>query len=184
MTSSVGLTTSSLPTMSNSVAGSIWKSRPVTSAENRPSNSSCVCGLGRTGGAAATLVASSSNSDAQGVPGRPMTLDTDRISGFVRTLDGELTAAERRLVPALRQRHGRADLVPVRLFGRGFDAQLLGALSRAAGTDAGAGRAASFAARLRIEGTSVNAEAVRVAGRAVPLRISIPAPRGCRPGAT
>ena len=32
--------------MSNSVAGSILKSRPVTSAENRPSSWSCVCGFG------------------------------------------------------------------------------------------------------------------------------------------
>ena len=49
MTSSVGLTISDLPTMSNKVAGSILKSRPVTSALNRPSSWSCVCGFGRTG---------------------------------------------------------------------------------------------------------------------------------------
>ncbi len=61
-----------LPTMSNSVAGSILKSRPVTSAENRPRSWSCVCGFGRTGGASATLMASSSNSGAHCVPGRPM----------------------------------------------------------------------------------------------------------------
>ena len=51
MTSSVGLTTSSLPTMSTSVAGSSTTLRPTVSAENSPSSASCDSGAGRTGGA-------------------------------------------------------------------------------------------------------------------------------------
>ena len=60
------------PHMSSKVAGSSTTPRPTASPLKRPSSASCDSGVGHSGGAQATLRASSSNSGPQRSPGRPM----------------------------------------------------------------------------------------------------------------
>ncbi|GAB6051218.1 hypothetical protein JCM17960_00380 [Magnetospira thiophila] len=90
--------------------------------------------------------------------------DLDRYSGFVRQVEGLQPPREARLIQDLRRAHaGRSELIPVRLFPRAQDAQLLGGLTRLVGK--GYAIAQHIHARYRLEGRSLLLLDIQVDGQ-------------------
>jgi hypothetical protein len=102
--------------------------------------------------------------------------NSDRHSGFLRTIDGMSPQAEERALAALRAAHG-GDGVPARLLSRSFDARLLGGLERLAGP--GYRGAGTVTARYAIAGDRVLVHGLSVDGRAIEGRIEIAPPPRC-----
>lgn len=104
--------------------------------------------------------------------------DGDRHSGFLRTIDGALPSAEAGLVDALKARHGAADVVPIRLLSRRFDARLLGGLRHIVGPDYR--RAKAVTARYAVAGGLVLISGIEVDGVSYDGRIEIGPGETCR----
>lgn len=73
---------------------------------------------------------------SSGTPGRPLQLNHDRYSRFVRQAKGRLAREEEAEVERMRRHHGGLHAsVPVRIFPREVDALLLGGLRSLIGPD-------------------------------------------------
>ncbi len=72
---------------------------------------------------------------AEGTPGRRWELNLDRYSGFVRELGRGTGLVEQQQVSSIRRHHGGAvaEAMPVAIFSRAVDAQLLGGVGRIVG---------------------------------------------------
>ncbi len=112
----------------------------------------------------------------EGPPGKPLALDLDRFSGFVRHPAGAMSRAEKAKIDEIGRRHGASGKRPVRLFPRSVDAALLGGLSTSVGPDYLAAR--SIRAHYRLENLRVIVERIAIDRKPVPGRIVLPQIRG------
>ncbi len=104
-------------------------------------------------------------------PGQAATIETDRVSQFLRSPSGEIPAAEAALHRKIISRHKLARAQPVRLLPRNVDAALLGGLFDLLGSDYRPG--SIIRARYRLLPGSLAVEDISIDGRRTDGRMSL-----------
>lgn len=117
-----------------------------------------------------------------GPQNQPWAINLDRFSGFIREPAGQSVADEMLEARRIRNRHKRLmDAAPVRVFPRHVDAVLLAGLKGIAGHEYKKGSV--IRAHYSLTGGSIIVEGVRVDGRAMPGKVTLPPVGGtCRRG--